>query len=87
MHWEWPSIWHLARTSGGALPISLWPPPHQIGSSVFETCINLLSFDLPVYLNFFSAQALPVLAAFVRLLFLQLIKFNLFPKKRKKKLV
>jgi hypothetical protein len=19
MHWEWPSIWHLARTSGGAL--------------------------------------------------------------------
>jgi hypothetical protein len=19
MHWEWPSLWHLARTSGGAL--------------------------------------------------------------------
>jgi hypothetical protein len=25
MHWEWPSLWHLARTSGGALRANVTP--------------------------------------------------------------
>jgi hypothetical protein len=39
MHWEWPSIWHLARTSGGALRAASMQGQHiTIPLNLYKQC-------------------------------------------------